>query len=195
MSHVTGAKNTTGRALNKNLVEISILDGQRCAMQLHEKQLKEIGQRLRAVRKARGLPMRIAATIRERYGVKLDQSYLSRMERGESEVPLRTLFALADFFEVDPCDLLRPNAHRTSSELILKTPVIQKQLDLLMEYLPERQLVRIIESCLNAIWQALRAGEEQRGESAAVPDDSADCATEPTRQTNERVIRRRTLKY
>ncbi len=50
--------------------------------------------------------MNIARDIRARYGVKIDSSYLSRIERGKTEIPLRTLFALSDYFEVHPSYLL-----------------------------------------------------------------------------------------
>lgn len=72
----------------------------------HEKILQTIGEKLRTLRQARGLSMNIARDIRANYGVKIDSSYLSRIERGKTEIPLRTLFALADYFAVHPCTLL-----------------------------------------------------------------------------------------
>lgn len=69
----------------------------------------QIGQRIRQIRQARGLPQRIAEEIRFKYGVKLSSNYLSRMERGDTEIPLRTLFALADYLGVHPSHLIDPN--------------------------------------------------------------------------------------
>ena len=51
--------------------------------------------------------MAIAATIRENYGVSLDASYLSRMERGKAEIPLRTLYALCLHYEITPEEIMR----------------------------------------------------------------------------------------
>ncbi len=61
--------------------------------------------------------MSVAKIIRERYGVKLDASYLSRMERGKVEIPLRTLFACAKYYEVDPCDLIRSDEYSDESPI------------------------------------------------------------------------------
>ena len=68
----------------------------------HKDIMKEIGKRLRVLRRKRGLSMRLALDVRNEDGIKLDPSYLSRMERGRVEIPLRTLLALADFFQVSP---------------------------------------------------------------------------------------------
>ena len=67
---------------------------------------EEIGGRLRRLRGKRGLSMRVAYLIRETYGVKIDPSYLSRIERGRVELPLRTLMAFADYYDVSPAWLL-----------------------------------------------------------------------------------------
>ena len=72
----------------------------------HEQILKTIGEKLRELRQAQGLSMNIARDIRAKYGVKIDSSYLSRIERGKTETPLRTLFALSDYFKVHPSYLL-----------------------------------------------------------------------------------------
>ena len=72
----------------------------------HEEILLTIGEKLRELRQSRGLSMNIARDIRAHYGVKIDSSYLSRIERGKTEIPLRTLFALSDYFEVHPAYFL-----------------------------------------------------------------------------------------
>ena len=73
-----------------------------------EDNLRSIGERLRRIREATGKNMTIAHEIRSRYNVKIDPSYLSRMERGKVEIPLRTLYALADYFKVSPGCLIDP---------------------------------------------------------------------------------------
>ncbi len=59
----------------------------------------KVAQKLRDVRKRKGLTMKLASKIRRRYGVKINASYLSKMERGEVTIPLRTLFALLDYYK------------------------------------------------------------------------------------------------
>ncbi len=74
----------------------------------YEARLLLLGRRLRALRRSRGLSMRMADEVRLRFGVRLDPSHLSRVERGRTGLPLRTLFALAAYFEVDPARLIEP---------------------------------------------------------------------------------------
>jgi transcriptional regulator with XRE-family HTH domain len=66
---------------------------------------KLIGERLRKERLKRGLSMAVAREVRQIYCVKIDSSYLSRIELGKTEIPLRTLFALADYYEVQVSEL------------------------------------------------------------------------------------------
>lgn len=68
--------------------------------------IARVAARLRTVRQHRGESTAVAREVRSRYGVKLDPSYLSKMERGEAEIPMRTLFALAEYYEVDPRELV-----------------------------------------------------------------------------------------
>ena len=75
-----------------------------------DQSLLRIGERIRQIREARGMHMTIAHEIRTKYGVKIDPSYLSRMERGKAEIPLRTLFAIADYFDVHPAHLIDPSS-------------------------------------------------------------------------------------
>ena len=67
---------------------------------------QKIGSRLRKLRLDRGLSMRISYLIRRDYDIKLTPSYLSRIERGTVDVPLRTLFALADFYKTSVSKIL-----------------------------------------------------------------------------------------
>jgi len=71
-----------------------------------EQYAAKIGARLRQLRIARGKNMNIANDLRKTYNVKIDPSYLSRMERGKAEPPLRTLIALADYFDIPLTTLL-----------------------------------------------------------------------------------------
>lgn len=68
--------------------------------------IARVAARLRTVRQRRGESTAVAREVRTRYGVKLDPSYLSKMERGEAEIPMRTLFALAEYYEIDPRELI-----------------------------------------------------------------------------------------
>jgi transcriptional regulator with XRE-family HTH domain len=65
------------------------------AVESYRNALNRIGERLRIVRERKGLNMTIALEIRDRYRVAIDPSYMSRMERGKAEIPLRTLVAFA----------------------------------------------------------------------------------------------------
>ncbi len=67
-------------------------------------QEQRIGKRLRELRIARNYSMNVAVLVRERSGVKIDSSYLSRLERGRAALPFRTLFALLGFYGVSPGD-------------------------------------------------------------------------------------------
>ncbi len=70
-----------------------------------------IGARIRLLRQGRGLNMKVmTADIRDGYGVKLDPSYLSKIESGKLEAPLRTLLAICDYFQVGPGWLLEPSS-------------------------------------------------------------------------------------
>lgn len=63
---------------------------------------KAIGEILRDVRLIRThkklLP--VAKAVRQNYRVKIDSSYLSRMEKGKVEIPMRTLFALCNYYKI-----------------------------------------------------------------------------------------------
>ena len=116
--------------------------------------VKKIGERLRNVRETRGRNMTIAREIRERYGVKIDPSYLSRMERGKAEIPLRTLFALADYYEVEVASLLDPSTTGDAADIeyILSDPDLVRTLTLLKlelgEPLARHHIKRSIEQLL-----------------------------------------------
>ncbi len=76
-----------------------------------------IGERLRRVREERGHPIAVASVISEKYGIRLSSRGLSRMERGLREVPLTILYALADFYKVNPGELVDPAYNASARDL------------------------------------------------------------------------------
>jgi transcriptional regulator with XRE-family HTH domain len=78
---------------------------------------KSIGETLRRVRVSRGHNLSVANEIRTLYKIKLDPSYLSRMELGKAEVPLRTLIAFADYYQIPLNDILK---HSIPQEKLIK---------------------------------------------------------------------------
>ena len=103
-----------------------------------QERLDLMGRRLRALRRARGLSMRMADQVRNRYGVRLDPSYLSRVERGRAALPMRTLFALADYFGVEPTALFSaeesPGASPLSSTAVSAHPLEFQQAQELLRF-------------------------------------------------------------
>lgn len=75
-----------------------------------------IGGRIRATRKDRGVKMTIADDVRTAYKVKLNPSYLSKMERGKVAIPLKTMLALADYYKVHPSQWIDPVPEAASQE-------------------------------------------------------------------------------
>lgn len=63
--------------------------------------LIEIGKKIRAIRKAKGIPIQKAAPMAETY-----KSCLSDIENGKMNVKILQLKKLADLFEVDVKDFL-----------------------------------------------------------------------------------------
>ena len=69
--------------------------------------LERLGSRLRFLRTQKGLTMDMhAQQIATNYNVRLQQSYYSKIECGETVPPLRTLYALADYYGTTVCSLL-----------------------------------------------------------------------------------------
>lgn len=90
--------------------------------------------------------MAVARLIRERFGVKLDPSYLSRMERGRAEIPLRTLFALARYYGVAPADLVHLEEFQDGGPLedVLSQPDLKSELEDLYGLLGKDQLLQLL---------------------------------------------------
>lgn len=76
-----------------------------------------IGARIRRTRKERDIKMTIADDVRTKYKVKLNPSYLSKMERGKVAIPLKTLLALADYYSVHPSLWIDPVPDGANKEL------------------------------------------------------------------------------
>lgn len=63
--------------------------------------LKEMGKKIRAIRKAKGIPIQKAAAMADTY-----KSSLSDIENGKMNVKILALMKLADVFDVDVKDFL-----------------------------------------------------------------------------------------
>lgn len=62
---------------------------------------KQFGDKIRAVRKSKGLSQDKLAEIS-----RIDRSYIGRIDRGEVNITLDKLYTLAVALECAPCDLL-----------------------------------------------------------------------------------------
>ena len=78
---------------------------------------KRVGPRLRRWRMRRGLSISDTARQAKAQGVACDSSYLSRMERGEVNIPLRTMLALCRVLRIGPQDVLGRDFPTTQSAL------------------------------------------------------------------------------
>ncbi len=80
---------------------------------MHEEKMRSMlrymGSRLRNLRAKQGETMAIHEKISKKYNIRLKQSYYSKLERGLVSPPLRTLYALADYFDVNINSLLDPS--------------------------------------------------------------------------------------
>ncbi len=106
--------------------------------------------------------MSVAKTIRERYGVKLDPSYLSRMERGKAEIPLRTLFALARYYDADPRDLvyLEDFSDPDPAQYLFLQPDVKAVLQSLHERLGKDHLIELLWMYFRFVNRTLDLGDD-----------------------------------
>ncbi len=124
--------------------------------------------------------MKIATDIRAQYGVKLDPSYLSRIERGKTEIPLRTLLAIADYFEIRPGFLLdyAPSDSPKGTEYVFMDPQLVQYIIRLKELLGEenarehlqdllRDILKLVNSLSPTIVQSTSSNE---GEDAGTQE-------------------------
>lgn len=99
---------------------------------------QRVGNQLRVVRESKNLTMSVALEIRDKYKVKLDKSYLSRMERGLTEIPTRTLLAFADYYDISVGQLIDPGLYKIEQrelEILLKNNKFVENFNLLAEKL------------------------------------------------------------
>ena len=102
--------------------------------------------------------MAIHKKISKLYKVPLSQSSYSKIERGEISVPLTTLYALADYFEVDLSYLLDiPNGKKKQNNLNLLLEEVELT-DLLEEFTQKlgvgqasNYLISMLESLLDLL--------------------------------------------
>lgn len=128
----------------------------------------KVGERLRRLREARGESMSVAREIRERFGVKLDPSYLSRMERGRAEIPLRTLFALARYYGVAPADLVHLEEFQQGGavEELFSRPDLKTELEELYASLGRDQLLQLLWWYFRILKSTMEGSEEQERRTA-----------------------------
>ncbi len=139
-----------------------------------------IGKKIREIRTSRGLNTNVAYEIRQRYQVKIDPSYLSRMERGKAEIPLRTLFALADFYDINPGELLDRewvNSSIKGLERFLNDRELIQGMDEMKNRLGESKARDHLKRFINQTISLLKEGHQSTGgsnnsHSAGIPTRS-----------------------
>ncbi len=146
---------------------------------MEPQKIKEhIGQKIRALRKAQGLSMRVAYKIRNDYEVKIDPSYLSRIERGRVEIPLRTLLALADYYKVSPAWLLDTESEygeTSGTDYVMESPEVVDGLKSLAEMVGEDRAREYVSLFLNHVV------------NVAPDEDAEDGVTEAKRMGMEKL--------
>lgn len=90
-----------------------------------EEFLIELGLTLKYARQNRGLTMNIVDEIEKIYGLKMHQSYLSRIENGKLEISLHALLVLADFYGLSVPALLQKYTRNRETDRVFE----QLQLD------------------------------------------------------------------
>lgn len=68
---------------------------------MQDQRLVAFGQRVRAMRKAKGLSQEAFADL-----TKIDRSYMGHIERGEKNVTLIKVFQISDALGISPAELL-----------------------------------------------------------------------------------------
>lgn len=68
---------------------------------MQDQRLVAFGQRVRAMRKAKGLSQEAFADL-----TRIDRSYMGHIERGEKNVTLIKVFQISDALGVSPAELL-----------------------------------------------------------------------------------------
>ncbi len=68
---------------------------------MRDKQLVAFGQRIRSIRKEKGLSQEALAALAD-----IDRSYMGHIERGEKNITLTKIYQIAHALEVQASDLL-----------------------------------------------------------------------------------------
>lgn len=98
--------------------------------------ISQFGQDVKLYRENRGLRMSDAAEdLRKRYGLKIDQSYLSRIESGQVDIKLKHFLALADYLQLDISALVASLIAPTGIEYLARDPYVFRSLIRLREEL------------------------------------------------------------
>ncbi len=134
-----------------------------------------IGETLRNLRVAKGLHLNAAHEIRKIHGVKIDPSYLSRMERGKAEIPLRTLNAIGLYYSISIADIIRLSLGETSetpdSSVLLRNPKMNEALGVISGKLGEKRAIELITGYLNEIARIIEEADSRPDTlKAASPD-------------------------
>ena len=101
--------------------------------------ISRFGQDVKLYRENRGLRMTDAAEdLRKRYGLKIDQSYLSRIESGQVDIKLKHFLAIADYLQLDVSALVASMVAPSGIEYLAQDPYVFRTLVKLREDLGER---------------------------------------------------------
>lgn len=71
---------------------------------MRDQRLVNFGNRVRRIRKARGLSQEALAAL-----ANIDRSYMGHIERGEKNVTLTKIYQISDALNVEPTELLLQN--------------------------------------------------------------------------------------
>lgn len=91
--------------------------------------MERFGQDVKLYRESRGLRMTDAANdLRKSYGIKIDQSYLSRIESGQVDLKLKHFLAIADYLELDVAQLIASLTAPSGVEYLGEDPYVFRSL-------------------------------------------------------------------
>ncbi|GEM_PF-1584155 len=104
--------------------------------------ISRFGKDVKLYRENRGLRGSDAAEdLRSRYGLRIDQSYLSRIESGQVDIKLKHFLAIADYLQLDASALVASLVAPSGIEYLAQDPYVFKSLIRLREDLgPEGAL-------------------------------------------------------
>lgn len=101
--------------------------------------IARFGQDVKLYRENRGLRMSDAAEdLRKRYGLRIDQSYLSRIESGQVDIKLKHLLAIADYLQLDVSSLIASMIAPSGIEYLSQDPYVYRALVELRDEMGEK---------------------------------------------------------